>query len=63
MEEQLKKALKKWKNNYLKEKRKLEKKYPYIENQLNNKHPINELNKKYFEEKRKIIEKYNSQNK
>lgn len=63
MEKKVKNALKKWENNYLKEKRQLEKKYPYIKNQLNNQHPINKLNKKYFEEKRKIIEKFSSQNK
>ena len=58
MKEQLENELKKWKEDYLKEKRQLEKEHPYRDNQLNNRHPLNELNKRYFEKKRKIIEKY-----
>ena len=58
MKEQLENELKKWKKDYLKEKSRLENEYPYRDNQLNNRHPLNELNKRYFEKKRKIIEKY-----
>ena len=63
MKSQLKIELKKWEKDYLKEKMRLENEYPYREDQLNNRHPLNELNKRYFEKKRKIIEKYNIQNK
>ncbi len=63
MKEQLENELKKWEKDYLKEKRRLENEYTYRDNQLNNRHPLNELNKKYFEKKRKIIEKYSTQNK
>ncbi len=58
MKEQLENELKIWEEEYLKAKEKLEKEHPYIVNQLNDHHPVNELNKKYFEKKRKIIEKY-----
>ena len=60
---QLKIELKKWEKDYLQKKRRLENEYPYRENKLNNRHPLNELNKRYFEKKRKIIEKYDIQNK
>ena len=58
MKEQLENELKIWEKEYLKAKEKLEHEHPYKVNQLYDHHPINELNKKYFEKKRKIIEKY-----
>lgn len=60
MNEKLKKELKEWKEAYKKEKQKILEKFPFVENTLSNRHPINQLQKEYMQKKLEIIKKYNS---
>ena len=50
--------LKKWKIDYLKAEEELLKKYPLNDN-LSNNHPINKLQKEFWQKKIKIYQKYN----
>lgn len=59
MNEKLENELKQWEENYKKEKQKLLEKFPFIENTLSNQHPINQLQKEFWNKKIEIYKKYN----
>lgn len=58
MNEAFTSELKKWKIDYLKAEEELLKKYPLNDN-LSNNHPINKLQKEFWQKKIKIFQKYN----
>lgn len=58
MKETFTSELKKWKIDYLKAEEELLKKYPLNDN-LSNNHPINKLQKEFWQKKIKIYQKYN----
>ena len=58
MKETFTSELKKWKIDYLKAQAKLLKKYP-LNDTLSNNHPINKLQKEFWQKKIKIYQKYN----
>jgi hypothetical protein len=60
MKETYESELKKWYQDYLKAEEELLKKYPLNDN-LSNNHPINRLQKEYWQKKMKILKKYNKE--
>lgn len=58
MKETFTSELKKWKIDYLKAEEELLKKYPLNDN-LSNNHPINKLQKEFWQKKIKNYQKYN----
>ena len=61
MKETFENEMKKWKEDYIKAEKNLLKKYPLNDN-LSNRHPINKLQKVYWQKKILIYKKYNKIN-
>ena len=62
MKEELERELEEWWKEYKKEEKEILKNDYFLGKGFNNQHPINKLNKKYWDKKIEILKKYQGKN-